>query len=591
MRYPYVNEVAQAKEITTYFNGLDHRLTCREGSFYNLKNVTTEEYPVLSTRHKRTKGITFTNFNGIMDKDVLVWVDGTTLYVDGDAKQLASGVTLTNSRKTLCKMGAYVVIFPDKVWFNVSDGTSGWMEASKTISGTSISFQLAGADGTAITYHDETYYETHVPQNGDYKMTNANGKSALYVYSKQTNMWSGVPTVYVKISASGIDSNFAKDDGVKITVTLNGASWSGIENFLPTDEGNGKRSGNFIISDKGSGYVVVPGIINENKTFTTIRTDVSRPVPDLAFVTECMNRLWGCSTDGHEIYCSKQGDVSNWNYFAGTAIDSWAATVGSDGKFTGAVTYLGTPIFFKEESLLRITPSSYGAHSYKELTCRGVQEDSSESLVMMDELLYYKGVSDVCVYDGNFPSTISEPLGDGKYSDALAGGVRGRYYLNVKDSNDAWHLFVFDAKNGLWSEEDDVHVNAFVRHDDDLLFVTDGRLVSAYGSHPYSQGTDEGKFEWTAETGSIGYASTDKKYVSRFAIRMKLEVGSHVALFIEYDSSDKWEYVFDMSGKGTKTFAIPVRPKRCDHFRIRLVGYGDAKLFAITKTTEEGSDV
>jgi hypothetical protein len=46
-----------------------------------------------------------------------------------------------------------------------------------------------------------------------------------------------------------------------------------------------------------------------------------------------------------------------------------------------------------------------------------------------------------------------------------------------------------------------------------------------------------------------------------------------------------------MEGTTLRTFAIPIRPKRCDHMRLKVVGLGEAKIYSICKTVEQGSDV
>ena len=35
---------------------------------------------------------------------------------------------------------------------------------------------------------------------------------------------------------------------------------------------------------------------------------------------------------------------------------------------------------------------------------------------------------------------------------------------------------------------------------------------------------------------------------------------------------------------------LPVRPRRCDHFEMRLTGTGDVRVFSIAKIMEQGSD-
>ncbi len=72
---------------------------------------------------------------------------------------------------------------------------------------------------------------------------------------------------------------------------------------------------------------------------------------------------------------------------------------------------------------------------------------------------------------------------------------------------------------------------------------------------------------------------------------MSLEIGSDVSFFVQYDSAGAWVPLASMTGTSLRSFAIPLRPKRCDHFRLRIVGEGDATIFSIAETIEEGSDM
>ena len=67
-------------------------------------------------------------------------------------------------------------------------------------------------------------------------------------------------------------------------------------------------------------------------------------MPELDFLCENENRLWGCK--GDTIYASKLGDPFNWNVFDGVSTDSYAVDVGSAGDFTGCFAYRGYPVFF-----------------------------------------------------------------------------------------------------------------------------------------------------------------------------------------------------------------------------------------------------
>ena len=104
---------------------------------------------------------------------------------------------------------------------------------------------------------------------------------------------------------------------------------------------------------------------------------------------------------------------------------------------------------------------------------------------------------------------------------------------------------------------------------------------------------EEDPIEWMVETGEIGMEMPDQKYVSRLVIRMSLVNGASASFYISYDSDDsegKWKKLFDMSAHRLRSFEVPIRPRRCDHFRVRIEGAGDGKIYSIAKTIEQGSD-
>ena len=39
------------------------------------------------------------------------------------------------------------------------------------------------------------------------------------------------------------------------------------------------------------------------------------------------------------------------------------------------------------------------------------------------------------------------------------------------------------------------------------------------------------------------------------------------------------------------TAAIPIRPRRCDHVQLRICGEGEARICALTRVLETGSDL
>ena len=203
----------------------------------------------------------------------------------------------------------------------------------------------------------------------------------------------------------------------------------------------------------------------------------------------------------------------------------------------------------------------------------------------------------MCAYDGSLPAEISAAFGGESYSDAVGGGHRNKYYISMQDSGGTWHLFVYDTRLGVWHREDTTHAEAWCSCRDEMYYIdaADKKIRTVLGS-----GTAEtAAIPWKAETGTIVALTgstkypdriADRKYVGRMLIRMALEPGSTVQAYIEYDSGGAWEKLWSMTGKNLRTFSFPVRPHRCDHFRLKLEGTGGAKIYSITKTLEQGSD-
>ena len=190
-------------------------------------------------------------------------------------------------------------------------------------------------------------------------------------------------------------------------------------------------------------------------------------------------------------------------------------------------------------------------------------------------------------YQGGMPADVSQALGEEKYYKAVAGVFGQRYYISMQDAYNAWHLFVFDAGKGLWMHEDETHVECFAQVGDELYALVSNGITALNGT----EGTPETDFEWSCTTGLLTYEYPDRKYLSRFNIRVNMERESGFQMFIEYDSSGVWNYAGDFHLPTTGTVTIPVRPRRCDHLRLMFVGHGNIRMYSIARILERGSDV
>ena len=579
MKLSILNELQASRDMVDAFGGYNHNLRIGNGEFYDMHNLSSDNYPVLSPRRPRGVYATPSIPQGMVSKDSLCYVDGGDFIIN--EYRVPMGLTVDDSPKTLISMGAYVIIMPDKKYINTADLTDyGAIEATVKTSGT-VTFSLCKVDG--VEYENAVTQSTAPsnPQNMDLWIDTSSTPHVLKQYAATSAMWSAVATTYIKISAPGIGLPFNVNDGVTI---------EGVESEALAD-----LNASMVVWARGDNYIVVTGILDKVTTQTSSVT-VSRKMPNMDFVIESGNRLWGCrygvALNGevvNEIYASKLGDFKNWNCYAGISTDSYAATVGTDGQFTGAIEHLGYPLFFKENCMHKVYGNYPANYQIQTTTCRGVQKGCEKSLAIVNEVLYYKARSSVCAYDGSLPVEISSAFGDEAYDNAVAGALQNKYYISMSDMNGKWHLFVYDTTKGMWHREDDTQATCFCNCRGDLYYLdyATNQIKTVRGTGV----TETAPIKWQAVTGVIGTDSPDKKYVSRIDVRMSLKVGSRVSFYAEYDSSGEWEHLFTKDGVSLKTFAVPVRPKRCDHMRLKIVGLGEAKIYSICKTIEQGSDV
>lgn len=577
MEYPTLKVKQKYRQMEDAFLGYNHNLRIQDGEFFEMKNMTSDYYPILSPRNKRGIYKEGVSANGIIAKDALCYVDGSTFYIN----EYPVDMGLNEEPKQLISMGAYVIIMPDKKYINTANVSDyGNIEAEFTTNGkTTIS--LCKLDGSAYGEYPASPNEPLEPKNLDLWVDTSTEPHALKQYSESAGMWVSIATTYAKISHPGIGIAFEKFDGIEI---------SGLEGT-----GASSLNGAAVIWEKDDDYIVVDGILD-----TVVEIDspitISRKMPKMDFVIECKNRLWGCrygtANNGeivNEIYSSKLGDFKNWNCVLNISTDSWVGSVGTDGQFTGAIAHMGYPMFFKENVLHKVYINGTGTHSVQDTACRGVQKDCHKSLAIVNETLFYKARSGVVAYDGSLPTEASSALGNEVYSDAVGGSHGNKYYVSMKDSLGAYHLFVYDVAKGMWHREDDLRVDAMCSCRGELYAIEheSKQIIALLGSGKEY----ETNVEWMVQTGEIGISSPDMKYISRMTVRLMLEPGSQAAFYAQYDLSNEWEPLFTLTGTSLRSFSVPIRPKRCDHMKLRIEGEGVGKIYSITKTIERGSEL
>ena len=119
----YGDGISKRKQVK--FGGYNHTLAAENGDLWDMENLTSDFYPLLSPRTRRWTCRTLTKPNGLYAHDGLYWADGTGFYADGELKGI-----VTDGHKKFTSLGAYIVILPDKKYYNRLTGDFGALESS-----------------------------------------------------------------------------------------------------------------------------------------------------------------------------------------------------------------------------------------------------------------------------------------------------------------------------------------------------------------------------------------------------------------------------------------------------------------------------
>lgn len=527
------------RDIISTFGGLNHRLGAGNGTLWDMKNLCSNEYPMLSTRPYRYKVAELSKPNGIFAHDGLAYVDGTNFYFNGEIKG-----TVTDTKKTFAGIGSYLVILPDKVFYDVDRDYMGSIESKWS--------------GERLTFCSGAIFDTPAEAN--------------------------------TIQAFGVnwEDYFKKGDAV----TISGCTKITANNQTPIIRE--------IHGDK---------LVFMENTFTLDGVDgltdyvelgdmkIERSMPDMDFIFENENRLWGCKDN--EIFVSKLGDIFNWNVFDGLTTDSYNINVGTAGRFTAAYSYGSYAIFVKPDMIYKMYgnyPSNYQLMGSSTL---GILKDSGKSIAIAGNTMFYYSRSGFCAYTGGVPTSLNAPFGNERLSNVVAGSDGLKYYATAMDEEGNYRLYVFDTQTNQWHIEDEQEAVGFASQDGITYMLTEKGELLTVGTvaNPKHEWDIEKQYKWFVEFGDFTQRASKNvqesftKNVVKLLVRCELEKNAIAEVWIEYDSSGRWERVATaMDYQTKKSYVLPIIPHRCDHYRLKITGKGRAFIYSITTEYSVGSE-
>ena len=115
--YPSLKEVNTKRLVTDTFSGYNHNLKIKDGEFYDTMNLSTRNFPLFENREKRGLVRHMISPGGMLAKEKLAFVDDGKLYYDNAI--VYEG--LSEGEKQIVSFGAYILVFPDRIYYNTKD--------------------------------------------------------------------------------------------------------------------------------------------------------------------------------------------------------------------------------------------------------------------------------------------------------------------------------------------------------------------------------------------------------------------------------------------------------------------------------------
>jgi hypothetical protein len=519
---PY--KLAQKQSEIVAIRGINYSDNYKDGALAESENISVRRFPYFTTRRARKKLEEYKNVDAITAWGKLVVIESgeesDELYYDGES--VAKLEKLPQDKKNIQRQFAVVntrlVIWPDKVYFDILTKEIKTLGAKLTVSGVEFKEDRivfpSGTDLSCFSKGDGIHITGCAEKNND--------KNAVIRGIEENQL----------IFVSEVETSEEDDETVAAPI------------FTPAKE---------------TGEVIF-----------------ERRIPDLDFICESENRLWGCSNSECCIYASSLGDPTNFFVNDGVSTDSYTLAIGSEGDFTGCCKLSSSVLFFKHNALHKILgsyPAEYAMYSY---TIEGVAPGCYESMQVINETLYYMSEHGVFAYSGGNTSFVSSALGSREYKRAVAGTDGDNYYLSAQEG-DEWHLFVLNLKTWIWIKEDNVQVKDFARIGKELYFLTsDGEVFLADSLK------EDNEVKWFMQFKPFFETIEGKKRYSRLMIRVELPKGSWLKAQVRCDGG-LWKETGIITGDmtGTKTMTLAIN--RCDKFEVRLSGKGQCTILNLLR--------
>jgi hypothetical protein len=275
--------------------------------------------------------------------------------------------------------------------------------------------------------------------------------------------------------------------------------------------------------------------------------------------------------------------------------------------------YSGHIIFFKQNSMCRIYGTSPSNYQVTNTHCYGVEQGSAKSVVVINDKVLYKSVVGIMAYDGGVPYCISDKI-NREIRNVVAGTEGMKYYASCQIKGEGYELLVLDIDKAVWHKEDntrmwdsctiDNRMFCIESSGDELICHTDVMASdwtpcggtdmsgSIWYTNPVNPTETWEDLEWSATFGPFDEYVENKKIYSKLSLRVRADEKKYGPCELDvYISMDEgpWESVAHYDAVSTKGDFIPIVPRRCDRYSVKLVGSGRCEIRSLTRHLRQGS--
>lgn len=590
MRYgPDYRQSRQAQ-----FGGLKHCRACGDGEIYDMENVSLDELPLLKARPIRDN---FTEMQGNVDG---IYADnGKMIYIQqyevpqhSELILLGVGALITDlaypiQRHQFVRFGDRVVMLPEMRLLNLIYDIKGTRESADELPESAQEYDAYAVRNvvTLPNYYDIYVYNgTEWINNGrfDQPMEADTGVQPQVTFSENTITLS-IPVDYVTKAAG-----FKAGDAVAIS----GCAEVPENNKTAIIREITGDSSECVLRFSDNCFTLPEGETSVTETNVRIR----REIPEMDFMFECNNRLWGAKEK--RIYASKLGDPTNWYCFEGLSTDSWAIETQTKGKLLGGWgDYY--PYFLREDGMTYVcgtVPS--GFQTYDKRGVPGLKAGEERSIAHAGGLTIWMSREGVAIYGSDGWRIEKDAFRDWNIARVIGASAGTKAYCLCNISEREKAIICYDSVTGAWERHgaDDMTDLCYDGGYVYALRVREQRsFVDVVNGKPYPQKwQDEGTVESYVRFGDTYLATEERKAVDQLLLRVELEQGATLQVQIMYDSSGKYETVKTISAEDAamikRQINIPIQPRRCDHYHIRLNGTGGWTLYSMTQNVRIGSE-